>query len=158
MDSVHRKEELLEKYWNGTSTLQEERELKSLVGEDEGTWMTNYFAEFEELKDARIDLDVKSLINDERPSVIIRSLKSFQRHWAYAAAVAVLVIGFFTLQDQMNTAPQISVQAETYENPDEALEQTEAALAYLMSKMKTGQDKTMNNFKRVEALDIVIPQ
>lgn len=158
MDSVRRKEELLEKYWNGSSTLKEEKELKDLVGEDEASWMGSYFSEFDELKHATIEVDVKDLIKQERPSAIVRSLRSFQRNWSYAAAVAVLIIGFFTLQDQMTTAPEISVHAETYENPDEALEQTEAALAYLMSKMKTGQDKTVNNFKRVEALDIVIPQ
>lgn len=152
MDSVRRKE-LQEKFWKGETTLQEERELQSLAGEDKT--LDSYFHGFSDLKDASIDIDVKSLLQSEEPVAKIRSLR-VRNLWAYAATVALLVFAVFTYNNN-TTAPEIAVTEETYDNPEEALEQTEAALAYLMSRMKTGQNKTKNNVKRIEALDIVIP-
>ena len=79
MDSVRRKQELLEKYWSGETSIAEEQELNSLVQDEDEGFMKSYFEDFDTLKSPTIDIDVRSLVSQKsqsRPTLVVRSLST----------------------------------------------------------------------------------
>ena len=108
-----------------------------------------------------IDLDVAGLIKAHKNK---RSSKVFTlRRVLSVAASVMLVVSIYFMRDQY-TASESQVEQivynemETYEDPELALEQTKAALAFLATKMNKGQEATVKNVKRIEVLDDVIPE
>ncbi|MDX1684597.1 MAG: hypothetical protein R3275_05125 [Saprospiraceae bacterium] len=152
-----RKKELLQKYWEGTTTLEEERELRSLSSGKEDGALGAYFGGIENISERSVDIDVEGLINKEsgqsRRPMIIR----MNRVLAYAAAVLLLVSAFFVFDRYQNEEPQIASE-ETFEDPELALEQTREALAFVAAKMNRGRTETVENVKKIEVLNDIIPK
>lgn len=152
----NRKEVLLEKYWDGQTSLEEEKELKSLLTPDDGA-LYEFFGDVNSISSKEIDLDIPGIIEaadrSQQPARIFR----MNNFLAYAASVILLVAAVFTYQQLDRSQPTYAME-ETYEDPEEALEQTKEALAFVMSKMNKGQEQTMQNVKRIEALDVIIPK
>jgi hypothetical protein len=77
----HRIEALLEKYWNGETSLEEEKELKLLIAEASG------YAEEKAFFSGTTEL---ALLSSDLPLIVSRS--SWTSHWAKIAAVFCLFI------------------------------------------------------------------
>jgi hypothetical protein len=78
--------------------------------------------------------------------------------WAAAAAVT-LAIGFWFFKDNNGLQYQEEkwAQQETFENPEEAYEQTREALAFLSSKLQKGQNEASRPLSKLKELDKAIP-
>ena len=125
-----RKEELLRKYENGESNLQEEKELKDYfknnpeVSDENLTHVFNYY-EAQKLVDLNVPINLKQ--------------KSRKDVWLGLAASLVLVFGLlFVLLQNKQELPSDSLVLKTSNNPEEVLKETQKALALLSVHVNTG--------------------
>ena len=128
---------ILEKYFQGESTIAEEKELKDYFSSPDVAQhleqyqpMFGYFSQVKEQKSTQeIPLITKS-----------RDKKRNMAWLSIAASVVVLLgIGTFMYVSEKNTAPVVA-QSElgTYDNPEEALAATQKALAMLSNNVNVG--------------------
>lgn len=159
-----RKQQLLEKYWAGETSLKEEAELRKLMdGSDEG--LSHFFNEAKDLKEKTIELNVRQLIQEhsstlKKDKAVVPGVKRIQMRaiLAYAATFLLLISAYFGFQNIKPHPIDVGQGQETFDDPELALEQTEAALAFLMTKMNKGQKPAANSLKRIETLDVIIPK
>ena len=126
-------EDILEKYFQGETSIAEENQLKEYFSSpnvaqhlEQYKPMFGYFSQVKEQKSTQ-----------EIP------LKTNKRNVAWlsiaASAVVLLGIGTYFYVSEKNTAPVVA-QSElgTYDNPEEALAATQKALALLSNKVNVG--------------------
>jgi hypothetical protein len=125
-----RKEELLRKYENGESNLQEEKELKDYfknnpeVSDENLIHVFNYY-EAQKLVDLNVPINLKQ--------------KGRKDTWLGLAASLVLVFGLlFVLLQNKQELPSDSLVLKTSDNPEEVLKETQKALALLSVQVNTG--------------------
>ena len=126
-------EDLLEKYFQGETTIAEEKELKAYFSSpnvaqhlEQYKPMFGYFSQVKEQKSTQeIPLQTK------KRNVAWLSIA--------ASAVVLLGIGTYFYTSEKNTAPVVA-QSElgTYDNPEEALVATQKALALLSNNVNVG--------------------
>lgn len=154
---------ILEKYWAGESTLDEEQKIYSYFkkGNVAGALKT-YAPVFDYLEDERnlsIDVsdEVMNKISDKRKVIPIKiETKLFSINWQKAVAIAaslllVITLGINTYQKQVQAK---ELKYDTFQTPEEALEQTKAALAYLSARMNKGTEKATESMSKTESLEI----
>lgn len=145
--NTERIEYLIEKYENGTTTLQEEEELRSfLLGDQAPAHLRNYRLAFrffnasakQEMEDAGFDEKIMKRIEaDER-----RSMKPSGKRWLYpaisaAATILVLVaVYFFSIEKTGNE----TVRADTFEDPRLAYAETRKVMVAVSNKLNSGMD------------------
>lgn len=149
--NIKRIEILLEKFWNGESTLEEEKLLEDYFAycdrvEPGFRESAAYFAarrksgEHQGLGDD-FDREMLEKIDGGNGSGRIVSLKYF---WRVAAAILIIGGGvalWWSVQTQ-NEKPSYAVtQQDTYDNPKEALEATKKALFMMSSKFNEGSSE-----------------
>lgn len=125
-----RKEELLRKYENGESNLQEEKELKDYfknnpeVSDENLTHVFNYY-EAQKLVDLNVPINLKQ--------------KGRKDIWLGLAASLVLVFGLlFVLLQNKQELPSATLVLKTSNNPEEVLKETQKALVLLSVQVNTG--------------------
>ncbi|MDA6069390.1 hypothetical protein NJT12_07140 [Flavobacterium sp. AC] len=126
-------EDILEKYFQGETTIAEEKELKEYFSSpnvaqhlEQYKPMFGYFSQVKEQKSTQeIPLQTK------KRNVAWLSIA--------ASAVVLLGIGSYFYVSEKNTPPVVA-QSElgTYDNPEEALAATQKALALLSSNVNVG--------------------
>lgn len=124
-------EALLEKYFEGATSISEENVLKSYFSStDVAPHLEHYrslFAYFSEAKEHKLASTV-NLITKRSKNV----------WWSIAAAVAVLIGAgtymYFNTVDSQKT----NVELGTYDDPEEAFEATQKALAMLSTNVNVG--------------------
>jgi hypothetical protein len=126
-------ENILEKYFQGETTIAEEKELKDYFSSpnvaqhlEQYQPMFGYFSQVKQQKSTQeIPLQTK------KRNVAWLSIA--------ASAVVLLGIGTYFFTSQENTAPAVA-QSElgTYDNPEEALKATQKALALLSNNVNVG--------------------
>jgi len=165
MDKKHITQ-LLERYWEGTTTLEEDKQIRSyfasgemdqehepladyFLGLDKTVWQASYTGRSrEEL------LAIAENIPTDTDSKVVQ-LKRTTYYFRAIAAAFVLVVGAWFITSQMNqTSP--NYQASTVETPEEALEQTKVALAFLSSKMKKVKNSS-SDLNHIKTLNQAIP-
>lgn len=126
-----RMEALLEKYFEGETSIAEEKELKDYFSSsdvaphlEQYRPLFGYFAEAKEQK-----------FSNTLPLISKRSKTVW---WSIAASVAVLIgVGAYTYFNTMNTQ-KASKELGTYDDPEEAFEATQKALAMLSNNVNVG--------------------
>ncbi|MDF2158833.1 hypothetical protein [Algoriphagus sp. CAU 1675] len=123
-------EELLEKYWNGESSLEEEKELKSLLQNAEG---------FEEEKELFAGFEEYASLEPEQVRIPKGKIRKMRISWMSYAASAAILIGTFWGWGIFQQK-----QAE-----QEAYEEVMMAFALIQTNLSKGQDrlKPMNELK-----------
>jgi hypothetical protein len=124
----HRIEELLEKYWEAETTLEEEKELRSLLLESEG---------FE--KENALFKAMENFQNEEPQQLSMpeaRSRKLHPRWISWAASVAILVGSFWSWR----VYEQKQAEREAYEEVIEALALIQTNLAKGQEQMEPLND------------------
>ena len=126
-------ENILEKYFQGETTIAEEKELKEYFSSpnvaqhlEQYKPMFGYFSQVKQQKSTR--------------EIPLQTKKRNVAWLSIAASVIVLLgIGTFYFVSQKTTAPVV-VQSElgTYDDPEEALAATQKALALLSSNVNVG--------------------
>ncbi|MBP1224708.1 hypothetical protein [Flavobacterium sp. 1355] len=130
---LNRIENIIEKYFQGETTIAEEKELKAYFSSpDVAQHLEQYkpmFGYFSQVKEQKSTQEIP--------------LQSKKRNVAWlsiAASVVVLLgIGTFMYVSEKN-APPVVAQSElgTYDNPEEALAATQKALAMLSNNVNVG--------------------
>ncbi len=141
-------EELLNKYWNCETSLEEEQQLKKYF-QGEGIpeqWketgsLFRYF-ELQKKKSLRNEADFDNTlltrINKNKQSASTKFLYSSMR---IAAGIAVLVVaGWFVRNEVRKTTPQEMV--DTYDDPKLAFEETKKALLMISKSFGKAEEQT----------------
>lgn len=146
----------LDKYWEGETSLQEEKLLKAYFNN------LNILPQHEAYKDYFLYLGMGQEIafkdDKDKPIALPNSsqTKVIQiKRWLYAAA-AVFVLGlssWFVFQT-MNTNNSSQSLVQEIEDPEEAYRVTMEALAMLSSQYKTSEDLFKENIYLLENVDI----
>jgi len=148
--------ELLDKYWEGDTSLEEEQELKSYFASsqvsDEFAPFTPLFLFFEEEKRIEMESPVAHPPVEKKGGNII-SIK-----WLIniAASVAVVVAMFFIVRNFSPQQPDQYAFEDTYESPEEAYAEVKKALLYVSSKMNKGVSTAAHSLEKMEPLDEII--
>jgi hypothetical protein len=105
--------------------------------------------------DASFDEELLKKLNQNMPSSRIQST-SF-RYWLVAASLAlILSIGvIFRNEIFMTEAPSPIVQADTFDDPEKAFEETKKALLFLSSKLNESSEYTSQFSKFNEGQEIL---
>ncbi|MDK2979026.1 MAG: hypothetical protein PWP52_1740 [Bacteroidales bacterium] len=139
---------LLEKYYNGETSLEEEKRLQNYFTANE---VDEEFAEdkaififtTEEAKETNQLPDLGNEIwnNIEKNEHInrLKNRKLVHYSLSIAASIAILVVSFFFVQNQINKQRTITFN-DTYENPELAYLQAKEALLYVSSKLNSGTE------------------
>lgn len=127
-------ENILEKYFQGETTIAEENQLKQYFSSpDVAQHLEQYkpiFGYFSQVKQQKSTQEIP--------------LKTKKRNVAWlsiAASVVVLLgIGTYLFVSEKNAAPAVAAQSElgTYDDPEEALAATQKALALLSNNVNVG--------------------
>ena len=127
-------DELLEKYWNGETTLEEEQQVKSHFKSNPGlTKESEYFRFLKKEQDVKFERKVS---------------KNSKRTWLSAAAtVAVGLITALLVLQESNKDPY------AIDDPEKALEETKRALLMIGSGLNEGQSYAMELTKINKAKD-----
>ena len=152
--------QLLDKYWAGESTLEDEKYLATYF--DSGQVDEAFkpfkplFDYFDHERQVTVDLEerVMERIKNRRVEPKVVRL-SWKRVLAVAASlILVVTVGISTYRYQLSKKDKLVMQ-DTFESPEEALEQTKAALLYLSNRMNRVADQTTKSLEKTENLDIL---
>ncbi len=156
MDS-NRIEELLSKYWNCETSLEEEQQLREYFkgGDIPEQWRETaaLFRYFEENKKKTLN-DVAfdaAVIQNVQPQKKGKLVKLFYNSMRIAAGIAVLVMAvWFVRKEVRDTTPQEVV--DTYDDPQLAFEETKKALLMISKSFGTAesQAKKLNMFNEAQ--------
>jgi len=166
MDSKHI-EELLEKYWNCETSLEEEQQLKAFfrVGDvpasmKEAAELFRFF-EFEKNNSVEENFDrvVTKRLKQRREGKVV-AMMSVARIARVAAGLIVVVAAVYFIREEVRKAyPQDVVLEDTYDDPQVAFEETKKALMMISkgfgkAKSEAGKIKMFNDAeKKIQSKD-----
>ncbi|MFT6709190.1 MAG: hypothetical protein ACJATF_004054 [Flavobacteriales bacterium] len=144
---------LLEKYWKGESTLEEEEELRDYFKQEtiaaELEQYRSLFNYFGNQQSVSMNGGIKTQVAEEKlPERKTASMRSL--FWKVAAAV-VLLIGSYSVYNNVSTIqPKALVWEDTYETEEEALAKVKEVLLMVSRKMKKGTDKAAISLGKID--------
>ena len=156
MDS-NRIENLLSKYWNCETSLEEEQQLREYFkgGDIPEQWketaaLFRYFEENKKktLNDVAFDAAIMQNVEPQKKGKLV---KLFYNSMRIAAGIAVLVMAvWFVRKEVRDTTPQVVV--DTYDDPQLAFEETKKALLMISKSFGTAesQAKKLNMFNEAQ--------
>ena len=133
---LDRIEKLIEKYFEGETSIAEETELKVYFSSSDVEQhlkqyqsIFNYLSQAKEQQSTQQILLGSTISDTKRPMVI----------WISMAASVLVMVGVGTyLFTKSNQQPTNTDEYGTYDNPEKALEETERALALVSEHLNTG--------------------
>lgn len=155
--------QILDKYWEGETSLQEEETLKQYFQNGkvapEHLQFQPLFQFFKEEQDVMIsdDFEVRLLQQIENePQTKVRNL-NWMRSIRTIAAVGIILLGSIFIFNQINKTTPVDPVADRfseYEITDEkeAYEATKAALLLLSGKMKKGTSKASKGLTEIKSV------
>lgn len=147
---------LLDKYWAGESSLEEEHILRAYFSSDSVDpaldSMRPLFSFYEERKHVRMAEDV-SFTPQVRPTAPVYNLR-----WLINVAATVLVfIGlFFANRYQDERSKNTYVYVDTYDDPEVAYREVKEALRFVSIKINKGLTKADQSLNKMEPLDNIL--
>jgi uncharacterized protein HemX len=153
-------DQLLEKYWEGETTLEEERALKHYFSGENIEARFQYAVPF--FKALRAEQSVVM----QTPPIALRVVKKPTPWIRWAAAAALLGILSLTgwhavqqyRQEKEMAAIQQKLNTDTFETPEQAAAEIKAALALVSSKLNKGKRQMNKGLKKMEQMDKYIPK
>jgi len=123
-------EELLQKYWDCETSLEEEQQLREYFRNEkgsEGNEAATLFHYFEQQKNNAVSeqFDKEVLGQLKKPKGRVTNL--IQTSLRIAAGVAVLVVAVFFVRQEIRKSDPLAME-DTYDDPQKALEETKKAL------------------------------
>lgn len=150
-------QQILDRYWDGESTLEEEKSLKEYflsenVHEDHLIFkdLFVYYKDAAENSFAG-ELEVPAKL---KKSSKIKVVTITRRLISVAAIFTLFIASVFIIRNEMTKSKQ---QSYTYEieDPEEALEVTLRALALVSGKLDKGANTMLNGMQNIEKADII---
>ena len=140
------KYQLLEKYWKGEATIEEEMKLRAIFCKEGLSWdeesLRAYFINLKQFQSIQLDSDFDRVLL----SKVIEKPRFFpikpvwKKGWNIAASVAVLIITALMLQPQQDQNINLTNNIEN--DPQKAFELTKQSLMLISSKFSQGADYT----------------
>lgn len=142
MEYPPRIQELLKKYWQAETTIEEERELGQyfVLHPEHRDGQAAYFLLLKEQREVEMPGRHSSIKGIMRPT--------FRRTLSIAAAVLVLVVAGILIQRQVQPPVQQEPIVETVEDPREAYEQARQALLLVSAKLNNTQDRALEKMQK----------
>ena len=152
MDSK-RIETLLEHYWNCTSTVEQENELKELFKDDEVARkfpdVAPLFRYYNSqgnviLEDDSFEQNVLEKIDTQPEAKVVKMETNFQNYMRVAAVVVIVIAGSIVFRTGIwkGEKPPMVLVEDTFTTPEEAYEETKKAFALIASKLNKGRTET----------------
>lgn len=140
-------EELLNKYWNCETSLEEEQQLRTYFKENDIPQQfqetASLFRYFEASKSKSLDdksFDAAMIKKVEKPkSKVIRMIYNSMR---IAAGIAVLVMAVWFVREEVKTPPEEEAMVDTYDDPKMAFEETKKALMMISRSFGQAEKQT----------------
>ena len=152
---------LLDKFWSGETTLEEEQQLKAYYKanpqlNDDFAAYAQYLEHESNLNSSLSDQLILEQIGQEGQPA---SFFSKYRWWMLTVGMLFLgSLGYFTLVSPSLNQETTPVHYAQEVEAEEALQQTLAAFELLNIKMKKGSSLTSKNIKHLKPVNHVIPQ
>jgi hypothetical protein len=151
---------LLEKYWEGETTLEEEGILKAYFNQEEIAPELRYAIPYFQA------LRIEKALQMQAPPLPLRKANLQSAMWGrVAAAVLVLMLslsGWRAWQQQQAQQAALAAQEklyqDTYQNPEEAAREIKAALALVSSKINKGKHKARKGLDQMGRVEKYIPK
>ncbi|KFF05003.1 hypothetical protein [Flavobacterium reichenbachii] len=139
-------ENILEKYFQGETSIAEEKELKEYFSSsDVAQHLEQYkpmFGYFSQVKEQKSTKELENFDQKEEAIPLITKSRDKKRNaWLSIAASIVVLLGIGTyMYESEKTTTTVVAQSElgTYDNPEEALAATQKALALLSNNVNVG--------------------
>ncbi len=155
MDYNNKMKKLIEKYWSGETTLEEEvvvREyLKNQSTDSAERQYVDFLTQESQLSSSLRFEDLLENI-EAAPVTKIRPIQSIIR-WvpSVAAAIIFCIAMFFVLKPEapIDTSQHLA-QMETYDNPEQAYEEVKGALLMISSKMNKSRAMASDKIAKTE--------
>lgn len=154
MDS-NRIEELLQKYWNCETSLEEEEQLRAYFQSDVPEHLektASLFRYFETQKNKSLhDAAFDTIVRDKL--TVSKTGRLLYNSLRIAAGVAVLIVaGWFVRREIEDAKPVEPVAVDTYDDPKLAFEETKKALLLISSSFEKAEEqaKKINLFNEAQ--------
>ncbi|MDH3650547.1 MAG: hypothetical protein OEQ53_12765 [Saprospiraceae bacterium] len=152
--------ELLERYWEGETSLEEELQLKKYFAQD-------YVAEDLEAHQAMFQFFTAESAIKMRQSIRLpiegaggaRTRRLTHTKWLRNMAAAIVVaLGLFFIFSPKQEKLEIRAfaQLDTYDSPELAYEEAKKALFYLSGKMNKGVSTAASSLDKMKTLDEIV--
>ncbi len=146
---------LMEKYWDGDTTLDEEKSLRGYYSAGkvsaEFEAYTPLFVFFDQSQSLKMESDIAPPQPESIPGPArVISLK----WWMQAAAAVIVLVGLFfvTRQQQQTSTTDMIAYEDTFEDPELAYEEFKKAMYYVSGKMNRGVTTTHRSMDKMEPL------
>jgi preprotein translocase subunit Sss1 len=146
---LSRIKELLERYWDCSTTVEEEEELRTFFKAnnipDEFKESAKLFRYFEIQRTATLDdkfeAEIIAKIKDQKQTVTRSFKPNWKNYLQVAAVLAGLVIAsiIFRLELWEGDKPKTLLVEDTFKTPEEAYEETKKAFLLIAEKMNSGR-------------------
>ncbi|MEM9823904.1 MAG: hypothetical protein AAF985_22660 [Bacteroidota bacterium] len=153
---------LLDKYWEGQTSLEEEQTLKTYFQQEALPEEWKAYAPFFQMLSTESKMGTSSAFDKQLEEALTKETKKQPRplhsyRWMLrAAAVLLLVSMSFLLLKTLPEQQQITQEEETYENPELAYAKAKEVLLLLSTKMQRGTEKASDGVKKAQkASDII---
>ena len=143
-------QQLLDKYWNGETSLQEEQDILNEMAKSPGPDALYFrmIAETRKLKSSLKIEDIKSYnIQTAAPQPRMMVLPVY-RWIASAAAVLLFAIAALGLWNYTHQQTKPDIMADSFDDPQKAYEEVRDALAFVSSKLNKSQSEALINIKK----------
>ena len=163
MDSK-KAEALRKKYWEGKTSQSEEKELKNhFSGAQGGSDLDDKYFSYlnkesaEDPLDDKFNEEILSLIDDKNHE--IKQNISLIKYWYIAASFLLIIsVSIIFKNEIFKVASQEQVvQADTFEDPEKAFEETKRALLFL-SSMLNQSDEYATKFSKFDQSQTILKQ
>lgn len=135
-------EDLQEKFWNGETSLEEEKWLKSYHSENDTDDITAHYFNFL-VEEGAVNFKPKEKVKTLR--LRVRTIYSI------AASFAILVTAVLLMQPNGGSTENVYVA----QSPEEALEITQNALAFISGKVNKSNDLIFNSLNEYNKINFI---
>lgn len=154
-------ETLLNKYWDGETTLEEERSLKAYFAQP---GIDEKWRPVAPLFQAIREEQAQQMPHRNGGTRVVAGNFSPRLRWAAAAALIgmLALAGTWAVRNQQEeqriAANKARLQEDTFEDPQQAAAEIKAALALVSSKMRKGKKNAAKGLKKMEKVEKYFPK
>jgi len=143
-------QQLLDKYWNGETSLLEEQDILNEMAKSSGR-DSLYFKMIAEARKQKSSLKIEDIktynIQTATPQPRMMVLPVY-RWVASAAAVLLFAIAALGLWNYTHQQTKPDIMADSFDDPQKAYEEVRDALAFVSSKLNKSQSEALINIKK----------
>lgn len=155
----HRIDELLSRYWEGETSLQEEQFLQQYFTSgsvrEEHEAFAPLFQFFSHAREDEMEAEIEIPV-EEKKEARTRSLRSLNWIIGVAASLVLLLGVFFSSRNDNTLTQEEFVYEDTYDSPELAYEEFKKAMYMVSSKMNKGMSTAASTLEKMEPLDEIL--